>query len=211
MPTTPGLPDLGPLPNVPREIEALASHFAALTVLNEATAPEGSLSAPIKSIVLSEMLRHPVAHFACHGHSDSEDPSRSLLLLRDHANDPLTAGSLGPVALEEAQLAYLSACSTASTLSTGLLDESIHLASAFQIAGFPHVISTLWEIGDKISVQVANDFYAGLCLEGGVFDSRRAPYALHQAIRAARIVEDDSGVCTVRHPFLWASYIHVGA
>jgi CHAT domain-containing protein len=40
-----------------------------------------------------------------------------------------------------------------------LLDESIHLASAFQLAGFPHVIATLWQTGDSAAVQVAEDFY----------------------------------------------------
>ena len=34
-----------------------------------------------------------------------------------------------------------------------LLDEAIHLASAFQLVGFPHVIGTLWEINDAIALE----------------------------------------------------------
>ncbi|MGQ4333341.1 CHAT domain-containing protein [Streptomyces hayashii] len=55
-----------------------------------------------------------IAHFACHGASDRADPSKSLLLLHDHASDPLTVASLAPVRLDNVQLARLSACHTAA-------------------------------------------------------------------------------------------------
>lgn len=49
-------------------------------------------------------------------------------------------------------LAYQSACETALTGKARLLDEAIHLTSAFQLADYPHVIGTPWPIDDEIAV-----------------------------------------------------------
>lgn len=210
MPTTPGIRGLGRLPAVPDEIRMLRRYFPDLTVLVGAgEAIENATAEPTKSTVLGRLADHPVAHFSCHGHSDQSDPSRSRLLLQDHQSNPFTAASLGPVALDQAQLAYLSACSTAATRPLALLDESIHLASAFQIAGFRHVISTLWEILDESSVRVADDFYGHLRGSDGAFDVDRAAHSLHRATRAARDTIDANG--RPQHPFFWASYVHIGA
>jgi CHAT domain-containing protein len=46
--------------------------------------------------------------------------------------------------LKGAKLAYLSACSTAENKIDQLADEVIHLASAFQVAGFRHVAGAMW-------------------------------------------------------------------
>ena len=75
--------------------------------------------------------RMPIVHFACHGATNPSDPSQSLLLLQDHDSAPLTVASLAPVDLGQAQLAYLSACETALTFAPGLIDEAIHLTTAF--------------------------------------------------------------------------------
>jgi CHAT domain-containing protein len=54
--------------------------------------------------------------------------------------------SLADVQPHRAQLAFLSACQTARNPARDLLDEAIHLASAFQLAGYPHVVGTLWSV-----------------------------------------------------------------
>jgi len=145
-----------------------------------------------------------VVHFACHGASHPSDPSQSLLLLHDHNTAPLTVASLAPVDLGQAQLAYLSACETALTSTAELLDEAIHLTTAFQLAGFQRVVGTLWEINDTVAVDVVRAFYADLCASGGTVDTRRAPFALHTAIRAVRDRYPSN-------PSLWAAYIQAGA
>lgn len=197
MPTTPGI-------NVPltfalteaREIGALLPGSLQLT-------------GPTRDSVLSSLPECGIAHFACHGHSDPADPSRSRLLLQDHATAPLSVASLSGLYLDRPglrrpRLAYLSACATAIPTGAGLADEAIHLASSFQLAGYQHVIGTLWEIEDYTAVTVATEFYTSLINGGSVPDIRRAPRALHHAVRAVRARHPET-------PSLWASYLHAGA
>ena len=86
---------------------------------------------PTRDNVLAHLAECPVAHFACHGADDPIDPSQSRLLLHDYREAPLTVSALGSVHLEHARLAYLSACDTALSTNTLLIDEAIHLTSGF--------------------------------------------------------------------------------
>jgi hypothetical protein len=72
------------------------------------------------------------------------------------------------------------------------------------LAGFPHVIGTLWEINDQIAVEIADALYAALTGPDGILDPDRAARALHHAARAQRDQHPAA-------PYLWASHIHVGA
>ncbi|GJC90445.1 hypothetical protein ColLi_13283 [Colletotrichum liriopes] len=62
--------------------------------------------------------------------------------------------------------AYLSACGTGRIQDGGSTDESIHLTSAFQLAGFRHVIGTLCEIDDELCVDMARLTYEFLGASG---------------------------------------------
>jgi CHAT domain-containing protein len=119
-------------------------------------------------------------------------------------NSLVTVSSLAAVTLDDAQLAYLSACHTAFAGNVDLMDEAIHLASAFQLAGFPRVIGTLWGIDDRLSVDIADAFYDALSTPDGAVDVDRAAVALHRTIRAIR----DEMPAT---PSLWAAHLHAGA
>ncbi|WP_052390313.1 CHAT domain-containing protein [Streptomyces sp. NRRL B-24484] len=218
MPTTPGLPGNGRLHYVGKEVAMLLGRLPDPVLLEEPDPENGrAVSAgalPTRDHVLAQLPHCSIAHFACHGFSDPADPSRSLMLLHDFAQAPLTVGSLASVALDEARLAYLSACRTAAIDNSELLDEAIHLTSAFQLAGFPHVIGTLWEIDDQVAVTVASLFYAGLGAGRASPDPDRAARALHQAVRRVR---DGYGLPPHLNlnlngaPRLWAAYLHVGA
>ncbi|MET9735072.1 CHAT domain-containing protein [Streptomyces sp. NPDC006458] len=203
MPTTPGI--AGRLAHVPTEAEALCALLPVPTLL---TAPDNGEPSthrlPTRANVLAQLPDCSISHFACHGASHPGDPSKSLLLLHDHATAPLTVASLAPVRLDHARLAYLSACGTASTAAAELADEAIHLTSAFQLAGFPHVIGTLWKINDAVAVDIAERFYTGLYTDDAELDTGRAARALHDALRAARSR-------LPRTPSLWAAHIHAGA
>lgn len=72
------------------------------------------------------------------------------------------------------------------------------------LAGFPHVIGTMWEIEDASAAEMAGTCYTALHAGQGAMDTSRAAQALHQAVRRAR--ENLPGT-----PSLWACYLHVGA
>lgn len=208
MPTT---PDHSPLPHVldeARRIRPLLQHPLELTEpvpAGDHASPFAGADTPTTATVLARLPQCAIAHFACHGKTDRTNPSQSRLLLHDHATTPLTVSALAQINLEHAQLAYLSACSTADPARSDLLDESIHLASAFQLAGFPHVIGTFWPIDDQVAVKIAESFYTHLTTgPPGTLDPEQAATALHHTIRAVR----DNYPIT---PSLWAAYLHAGA
>jgi hypothetical protein len=215
MPTTPGLPGHGRLSFVAEEARMLASRLPGAITLTEPDPADDSgpsvaaldpATTPTRANVLTRLASCSAAHFACHGANDPADPSGSLLLLHDHRDAPLTVSALSSVRLDHARLAYLSACSTALSTNVQLIDEAIHLTSAFQIAGYPHVIGTLWAIDDRVAVQIADAFYAKVigAEPGPAFSASDAAVALHEAVRKLR----DALPAT---PSLWASHIHAGA
>ncbi|MBJ6635874.1 CHAT domain-containing protein [Streptomyces sp. I5] len=197
MPATPGLPPDKDLKGVRKEVAAVRSVWPASEILMEAEADATVPGTPpTRDAVLARLPHHPVAHFACHGESDPTDPSQSGLLLHDHATGRLTVASLRPVTLDGAQLAYLSACRTAVTEATELTDESIHLVSAMQLAGFPQVIGTLWQVADTVAADLAAEFYEQLTTDA-------AAAVLHRATLGIRARYP-------RFPYLWAAYLHSG-
>jgi CHAT domain-containing protein len=99
--------------------------------------------------------------------------------------------------MDQADLAFLSACSTARP-GARLADEAIHLASAFQLAGYRHVIGTLWPITDNGAAALTRNFYRNLA------DVSAAAAVLHAVTRQLR---DE---CP-EHPSVWAAHIHAGA
>ncbi|XVQ07278.1 CHAT domain-containing protein [Spirillospora sp. CA-255316] len=204
MPTTPGVP--GRLHHVSAEAAFLRARLPDPTMLVEPDEgrPAADGSIPTRARVLAHLPGHAVAHFACHGFSHPSDPSQSALLLHDHRDDRLDVAGLAAIDLREAQLAYLSACQTTVTAATELLDEAVHLSSAFQLLGFSHVIGTLWQINDRVAAEVAERFYDALRTGDGAVDASRAPYALHYAIRDLRQRAPST-------PSLWAAHLHVGA
>ena len=109
--------------------------------------------------------------------------------------------------LDRSMLAYLSACHTANYTSETLLDEAIHIASGFQLAGFPHVIGTLWEANDLKAREVAVEFYKNLFNSmdsGRGFADGIVAEALHRAVASLRQEFEDN-------PILWGPFIHLGA
>ncbi|MFE2267478.1 CHAT domain-containing tetratricopeptide repeat protein [Streptomyces griseosporeus] len=211
MPTTPGE---NPLHHVATEAEMLRNRLPSSTLLIEESdgGEPGIITphTPTKNRVLTSLPEFAIVHFACHGTSDPKDPSQSRLLLHDHENDPLTVASLAPIKLDRARLAYLSACRTALAGATDLIDESIHLASAFQVAGFRHVVGTLWEVDDAIAARIAAAFYSDLQTSG--FSTENTAQALHHAVRGVRDGDNLTGRNDLAAvPSLWAAHLHAGA
>ncbi len=139
-----------------------------------------------KQDITSNLTGCKIFHFAGHGHTDGEDPSRSQLLLDDGQSDPLTVASLLEMNLRQSPpfLAYLSACGTGRINNEKFFDESIHLISACNLAGFRHVIGTLWEVDDELCVEMARITYEEM-RDGGMTDESVCR-GLHNATRELR-------------------------
>jgi CHAT domain-containing protein len=75
----------------------------------------------------------------------------SSLVVTDWKETPLTVKELVAKKLHQNPpfLAYLSACSTAKNQAEVLQDEGLHLMAACQLAGFQHVIGSLWAVSDS--------------------------------------------------------------
>lgn len=190
-----------PLPNAMTEADDIIRAVQATT---------HRVDSPTIAAVLERLPEYNITHFACHGVSDRENPSNSHLLL--HADDlsrsgpgKLTVGAISAMHMHRGQIAYLSACCSAENAAVRLANEGIHIASGFQLAGFSHVLATLWESNDAACRQVAREFYTGLfgTREGGM-EHRVVSAAFHRAVKKLR---DEN----VEQPIRWASFIHSGA
>jgi tetratricopeptide (TPR) repeat protein len=219
VPSPPGAP---PLRAVEAEVGMLvetAAPHATVVRLPSATPAE----------VLRELPLANMVHFACHAMSDPVDLANSHLLLHSPAPTQatmattttgpgkLTVSRISAAHASAAELAYLSACSAAESRKATLADESIHIASAFQLAGFRHVVGTLWQTKDECCREVAEEFYRRLFAmlesqqpahknrEGeGTQPSMPAAEALHDAVLKVR-AENPGKVLA------WASFVHFGA
>jgi tetratricopeptide (TPR) repeat protein len=146
--------------------------------------------------VLTALTESNWAHFACHAVADPVEPAAGGLQLSDGT---LTLPEIGGLRLKDAELAYLSACSTANH-GVRHANEVLHLASAFQLAGFRHVVATLWPLKDHIAAKAASAFY------------RRLPNG-PQAGDAAQVLRGvtlDLRATYSDRPDLWATLVHSG-
>ncbi|MBY8847686.1 CHAT domain-containing protein [Saccharothrix sp. MB29] len=172
--------DMPPLPAAKREAERLGGHHLAGAA---ATADE----------VLAALPDATSAHFACHAVVDLVDQAGSGLVLHDRT---LRLPEIGALRLHDAELAYLSACSTGNH-GTRYADEVLHVGAAFQLAGFRHVIATLWPLNDNIGSRAARNFYRYLT-------------TADDAASVLREVVLDLRELLPNNPSQWASLIHSG-
>jgi tetratricopeptide (TPR) repeat protein len=191
----PDTPNASPLPGVGAEIASL------LTLVPDANILIGP--AATHEAVLAALPRYPVVHLACHAVTDRAWPDSSQVILHDYATRPLTITQIMRQQLPYADLAYLSACST-SEQSARLANESVHITSAFLLAGYCQVVGTLWEVADHAASRLATQFYRHLTADGiHPPEPGSAAFALHLAVRALRADHP-------AQPLLWASHVHVG-
>ncbi|KAI2464029.1 CHAT domain-containing protein [Annulohypoxylon bovei var. microspora] len=117
---------------------------------------------PRKGVVLDKLSECEIFHFAGHGVSNPLRPLSSGLVLQDGY---LTISDMMAHRIEERDpplLAFLSACLTGANDFEHLIDEGVHLISAFHLIGFQHVIGTLWQVQDETCAKIAESVYAAL-------------------------------------------------
>ncbi|KAJ9666406.1 hypothetical protein H2201_003594 [Coniosporium apollinis] len=197
MPTT---PKQAPLPHATAEVNRVASLIPITSTI---------LAEPTTNEVLSALQSAAYVHLATHGFSNASDPSKSALLLSDGALD---VRKITRARLAKPRLAYLSACQTLASEGEELRDECLHITSAFQCAGFPHVVGTLWAVWDRCAADIGEEFWKSLIQykrSGDREESQdvdvsgdRVARALHQAVKKLR----DRGEDIIR----WGSFVHSG-
>jgi len=191
VPTAAGVADL---PGAEVEARDVAARFGDAAHL---TGDEATLAA-----VTQAMGEHPWAHFACHGVQDLLAPHRGRLMLAD---GPLAIPQIMALRLPSPSLAFLSACETYRG-GTVVPDEGVTLATALQLAGYRHVIGTLWQIG-IVAPEVVRHFYDQLLARPAgdpPLGADDAAAALRAAVLA--LLEESPGI----PPLHWAPYIHTG-
>lgn len=179
MPETPNEKDLPFVVKEIRELNNLLSTHIRTTVAER----------PSRKTVIEALPDHQIAHFSCHGYLDAADPSKSRLLLNDLA---LTVSDFTSMNIPLPQLAFLSACHSATMGDFRLLNESINLSSAIQLAGYPSAIGTLWEVTDNKAAEVAKNVYTWMLEESDRLNTALSAEALHHAVRALR-----ESTCTI--------------
>lgn len=125
-------------------------------------------------------------------YTDGLDPSQSSLLLQDWESDKLAVANLLETnfRVHAPFLAYLSACGTGRIQYDTVDDEGLHLIGACQLAGFQHVIGTLWEVNDESCFEVSKTAYEHILSEQMTDDSVCS--GLHKAAAAFCRRSDES-------------------
>jgi CHAT domain-containing protein len=186
-------PNQSDLVHVADEVSSLKSIVPEACVLEN----------PSKKEVVSKIQNCIIAHFACHGKSTLDDPSKSHLMLADWETESFSVADIVALKLTKPRFAYLSACYTANAQIEELLDESIHIAGACLLAGFSGVIGTLWRVDDRCSADVSRSVYQAMS-RNMEFEFENAGVGLHNAVKQVR--EKAKGYS----PLQWAAYIHMG-
>jgi CHAT domain-containing protein len=210
----PEAPGMAELKNVTEEVNGVSAICnASLSVVR--------LDNPAPDAVIKQLPLANIVHIACHGVSNPLNPDSSHLVMHgggssttnqaQQQQQELNVRRISASRSPAAELAYLSTGSAAENGSLSLADETINIASAFQLAGFRHVVGTLWRTKDDVCLQVACTFYrtllqkssaTGLAMSGR--ETMKVAQALHVAMDEVRLQQPNK-------PLVWAPFVHIGS
>ncbi|MGW7446742.1 CHAT domain-containing protein [Kitasatospora sp. NPDC054795] len=198
--TPPGT-DLPPLRHVALEIDELGRLLPAARKLQDEHAH--------RDAVVRRLAAGGWLHFAGHAEQDAVDPDGVLYLWERDRSRLLRIRDIAGLRLEQADLAYLSACQT-HRAPPAHSDEAVSLAGALQLAGYRHVVASLWQLNSRRAHEVSTDFYTTLLRTP---DGRTAvptpeaaagcAHALHAAVTRLRAKRPEA-------VDMWAAYVHIG-
>ena len=143
-----------------------------------------------------------ILHLAMHALVDDQDPMRSRLLFSNQI-DSIEDGNLYASEIYNlklnSNLTVLSACNTGfGKIQRG--EGIMNLSRAFQYAGSPNIVMSLWQATDGSTNQIMQNFF--LNLKQGLSKDR----ALRQA-KLAYLAQADP---FQSHPYQWATFIYMG-
>ena len=141
---------------------------------------------------LAAAAESPLIHLSTHAHLHDDVVALSAIFLE--GSDSLTLQEIAALRLQ-AQLVVLSACETGA--GKWLSGEGLQsLGRAFSLAGCKSLLTTLWQVNDETTLEIMQDFYAGLA-QGLPKDA-----AIHQA----KMAHLDRADHLLAHPYFWAGY-----
>jgi len=192
----PATPHQTPLPGTVAEVDTIETLQSTTDRLHITRLDDREATT---TAVLHHMKECNWIHLACHGVQDTASPIESAFSLIDK---PLTLREIMKQSFSHAELAFLSACQTATGHSK-LPEEAIHLAAGMLMAGYGSVMATMWSIRDNDAPIIAEKFYEYLIEEAGG-DSTKAAYALHDAVVHLRNLRGEKDFAR------WVPFIHLG-
>ena len=177
----------------------IATFYQLPTVLLEGDAREGAIRRMLE--------RADVAHFAMHYIADERSPLLSLLPLAEEKlptskdrDGVLQTYEFYQMNLSRLRLVVLSACQTGiERYYKG--EGAIGLARAFQGAGIPLVVASLWPVESYPTKELMVRFHQHRKRDG-------QPTA--EALRQAQLDMINSSSAELRNPYHWAAYTVIG-
>ncbi|MFK7937031.1 MAG: CHAT domain-containing protein [Saprospiraceae bacterium] len=151
-----------------------------------------------KEYFLAVAAEYNFLHLATHGQANNVDGEYASLAFTGGEDIFLYLKEIYNLKLNTKML-VLSACET----GTGPLrkgDGIVSLARGFMYAGVQSILTTLWKINDRTSVELMDEYYQQLLAK------RTKDVALQQA--QLHYIEEQPLHLT--HPFYWAAYIPIG-
>lgn len=186
--SVPESPGYVPLPGAVREVAEVRRLVPHAVVISGRDATTHAVAGALD--------RADWIHLVCHGEQNLSSPSEGRLQMYD---GPLTVRRLSQHHVRHGQLAVLSGCETVRG-GIELTDEAITLASAVQLAGFQHVIGTLWAVTDAVAVRFAEAVYRRLAADA--MSAEHSARGVHLALWQLRD--------RYASPQAWAPFVHVG-
>jgi CHAT domain-containing protein/Tfp pilus assembly protein PilF len=152
---------------------------------------------------LSEAPNYKIIHLATHGKSNDKAEDFSYLAFSRQADslnhDLVYTRDLYNLKLN-ADMVVLSACETGlGKLQKG--EGVVSLARGFSYAGTKSIVTSLWSVNDRATIQLMNDFYQ--YLEAGI--------PKDQALRKAKLDFIQNHPNDQAHPFFWGAFIPIGS
>jgi len=212
---------LSSLPFTLVEVDSIASHFNSVTKLKEESLTEAALKQH-----LNEGYRF--IHLATHGYIDEDHPNQSGLRLTGTQDLEASAAEDGLLKSSEiyrlnlnSDMVVLSACNTG--LGKVVKGEGmLGLQRSFFYAGTASVVVSLWNVYDRSTAHLMNEFYKAIlsgehAADGSWTDrflrwvgwENSMPFGEKaSAMRAAKLSMIDHPL--YNHPVYWAPFIVVG-
>lgn len=172
--------------------------------LGTQSSPDSKLltNAEVKEALPQLFSSYPVVHFAGHAVFNPDEPLASGLVLAD--GSILSAASIlqaNALRTECGKLLVLSACQTGVNMVTAG-GEILGLARALMYAGMPNLVLSLWEVADRSTASLMQEFHKN------IIDStvNHGSFNISDALRRAQCSAAEAG----QPIHAWAPFIHLG-